>query len=74
MFNQIVCGNHLEILPRFPDDTFDMFLTSPPTYTPDEYEQVKAAMAAAGIEKHTDFARSAVMKKTAEILTEKQDG
>ena len=30
MFNQIVCGNHLEILPRFPDDTFDMFLTSPP--------------------------------------------
>lgn len=25
-------------------------------YTPDEYEQVRAAMAAASIEKHTDFA------------------
>jgi len=30
MFNQILCGNHLDILPCFPDDTFDMFLTSPP--------------------------------------------
>ena len=30
MFNQILYGNHLDILPRFPDDTFDMFLTSPP--------------------------------------------
>jgi DNA modification methylase len=30
VFNQILCGNHLEILPRFPDDCFDMWLTSPP--------------------------------------------
>ena len=44
------------------------------TYTPDEYEQAKAAMAAAGIEKHTDFARIAAIKYAAEILTKKQDG
>ena len=38
MFNQILCGNHLDILPRFPNDTFDMFLTSPPYDNLRDYE------------------------------------
>lgn len=38
VFNQILCGNHLEILPRFPDDTFDMWLTSPPYDNLRDYE------------------------------------
>jgi len=28
--NDILCGNHLDVLRRYPDDCFDMFLTSPP--------------------------------------------
>jgi DNA modification methylase len=36
--NQILCGNHLELLPRFPDDCFDMWLTSPPYDNLRDYE------------------------------------
>jgi len=30
MFNKIIQGNHLDVLKRYPDDTFDMSITSPP--------------------------------------------
>ena len=30
MKDTVLCGNHLDLLADFPDDTFDMFLTSPP--------------------------------------------
>lgn len=38
MFNQILCGNHLDILPKYPDNYFDMFLTSPPYDNLRDYE------------------------------------
>jgi site-specific DNA-methyltransferase (adenine-specific) len=28
--NTILCGNHLDLLPKLPDECVDMFLTSPP--------------------------------------------
>ncbi len=38
MFNQIIQGNHLDVLRRYPDDCFDMFLTSPPYDNLRDYE------------------------------------
>lgn len=38
MFNQIIQGNHLDVLKRYPDDCFDMFLTSPPYDNLRDYE------------------------------------
>jgi len=38
MFNQIIHGDHLDVLKRYPDDYFDMFLTSPPYDNLRDYE------------------------------------
>jgi len=38
MFNQIIHGNHLDVLKWYPDDAFDMFLTSPPYDNLRDYE------------------------------------
>ncbi len=37
-FNQVVCGNHLDILKEYPDGFFDMVLTSPPYGERRDYE------------------------------------
>ena len=36
--NEIIHGNHLDVLKRYPDDCFDMFLTSPPYDNLRDYE------------------------------------
>ena len=38
MFDKIIHGNHLDVLKRYPDDCFDMFLTSPPYDNLRDYE------------------------------------
>ncbi len=38
LLNKVVCGNHLDILKRYPDGCFDMFLTSPPYDNLRDYE------------------------------------
>jgi len=36
--NKIICGNHLDVLKCYPENTFDMFLTSPPYDNLRDYE------------------------------------